>query len=480
MQSEILIAKLFMKTALQNRAVFILTIFIGLLLIFATFTGWTNFKNQNEMKAKYQEQSRKDWLSNPDKHPHRMAHYGNFAFRPKAPLSVFDFGMESFFGNSIYLEAHKQNSTNFSEAGFSTGLLRFGEISVAMILQVLLPLLIFFLGFSSIASERENGTLKILLSQGLSWKQLILGKSYGLIGVIMTIFIPLMIVVSILWIIIQGNNITLEEILRLVLIILSYFVYLSIFCVIAVLVSAVSKTSKIALSSLIGLWLMLTIVLPRASQALGKAIYEAPSKAKFESAIDDDIVKVGDSHNANDPHYKALKDSLLAVYKVDSVKKLPFNYSGFQMKEGEKISANIYQKHQNELLAIYGQQNSFSKLVAFFNPFMAIKNLSMALSNTDFASFVDFQEQAETYRYKMAQNMNDLQIELISNVAKNSADKDHIIDKKHWEDFPDFQYKKTGIAEVFKNELVSILALVFWILLLYFFIQILSKSLKAI
>ena len=186
MNSEILIAKLFIKTAFKNKAIFILTLFIGLLLVFAAFTGWMNFKNQSEMKAKYQEQSRKDWLSNPNKHPHRMAHYGNFAFRSKAPLSVFDFGMESFFGNSIYLEAHKQNTTNFSEAGFSTGLLRFGEISIAMILQVLLPLLIFFLGFSSIASERENGTLKILLSQGLSWKQLILGKSYGLISVIMT------------------------------------------------------------------------------------------------------------------------------------------------------------------------------------------------------------------------------------------------------------------------------------------------------
>jgi ABC-2 type transport system permease protein len=480
MQSEILIAKLFMKTAFSNKAVFILTLFIGLLLIFATFTGWTNFKNQNEMKAKYQEQSRKDWLSNPNKHPHRMAHYGNFAFRPKAPLSVFDFGMESFFGNSIYLEAHKQNSTNFSEAGFSTGLLRFGEISIAMILQILLPLLIFFLGFSSIASERENGTLKILLSQGLSWKQLILGKSYGLIGVIMTLFIPLMMVISIIWVTIQGDNINSEEILRLVLIILSYFVYLSIFCVIAVLVSAVSKTSKTALTSLIGLWLMLTIVLPRASQALGKAIYEAPSKAKFESAIDADVTKVGDSHNPNDPYFKSLKDSVLAVYKVDSVKKLPFNYSGFQMKEGEKISANIYQKHQNRLLAIYEKQNSFSKIVAFFNPFMAIKNLSMSLSNTDFSSYVDFQAQAEAYRYHMTEELNDLQMKYISNDAKSSAGTKNIIDKKHWEDLHDFQYKSARISKVFQNDFISILALLFWIGLLLFFISYLSKNLKAI
>lgn len=457
-----------------------LTIFIGLLLIFAAFSGWENFQNQHEMQEKFQIQSRKDWLSNPNKHPHRMAHYGNFAFRPKAPLSVFDFGMESFFGNSIYLEAHKQNTVNFSEAGFSTGILRFGEISIAMILQVLLPLLIFFLGFASISSERENGTLKILLSQGLSWRQLLVGKSYGLIGVMLSLFIPLVIGVCLLWVIVQKNDITLDESLRLLLIILSYFIYLSIFCVIAVLISAISKTSKTALTSLIGLWLMLTIVLPRASQALGKAIYATPSKVKFESGIDEDIGKVGDSHNPNDPYFKSLKGSLLTTYGVDSVQKLPFNYGGFQMKIGEKISANIYQKHQQELLVIYDQQNSFSKAMAFFNPFMAIKNLSMALAKTDFASFVDFQQQAEAYRYEMAQKMNDLQIKFISNKSKTSADKTQIIDKKHWEDLDDFNYKPSGIWQVFKNEYISIIAFLFWIGLLFFFIGSLSKTLKAI
>lgn len=480
MYSEQIIAKHFIKTTFNNKAVFMLTIFIGLLLIFAAFSGWENFKNQHEMQEKFQTQSRKDWLSNPNKHPHRMAHYGNFAFRPKAPLSVFDFGMESFFGNSIYLEAHKQNTVNFSEAGFSTGILRFGEISIAMILQVLLPLLIFFLGFASISSERENGTLKILLSQGLSWRQLLVGKSYGLIGVMLRIFVPLVIAVSFLWVIVQEDNITLDESLRLFLIVLSYFIYLSIFCVIAVLISAISKTSKTALTSLIGLWLMLTIVLPRASQALGKAIYATPSKVKFESGIDEDIVKVGDSHNPEDPYFKALKDSLLNTYGVDSVQKLPFNYGGFQMKIGEKISANIYQKHQQELLTIYDQQNSFSKAMAFFNPFMAIKNLSMALAKTDFASFVDFQQQAEAYRYEMAQKMNDLQIKFISNKGKTSADKTQIIDKKHWEDLDDFNYKPSGIWQVFKNEYISIIAFLFWIGLLFFLIGSLSKTLKAI
>lgn len=480
MSYEILTAKLFWKTAFNNKAVFLLTLFIGVLLVYAAYSGWSNFKTQNEIRAKYQAEARKDWLSNPDKHPHRMAHYGHFAFRPKAPLSVFDFGMESFFGSMIFLEAHKQNTVNFSEASFSTGMLRFGEISIAMILQVLLPLLIFFIGFGAIATERQNGTIKILLSQGLTWRSLLIGKSLGIIAVVMTLFIPIIITMIFLYLGFQEHDFSKDEIFRLLLIIVFYFIYLGIFCVIAVLISAVSKTSKTALTSLIGVWLFFTIVLPRASQALGSSIYETPSKAKFTSAIQKDVLKFGDSHNPNDPYYKKLKDSLLAVYKVDSLKQLPFNYGGYQMREGEKISANIYNQHYNQLLTIYEKQNSFSKAMAFINPFMAIKNLSMALSSTDFASFTDFQKQAEQYRYHLAQEMNELQMKYISNEAKGSSDKKHILDKKHWQEVEEFTYKESSISLVLKNEWISFAAFLFWISLLTFLVIKLSKTLKAI
>ncbi|GAB3639916.1 DUF3526 domain-containing protein [Spirosoma arcticum] len=464
--------------AFQNRAVFGLTGCIGLLLAYAAVTGWTTFRTQNAIRANYQQQARQDWLGNPDKHPHRMAHYGHFAFRPKSPLSLFDFGMESFLGSTIYLEAHKQNAVNFSEAGFSTGLLRFGEISLAMVLQILLPLLIFFLGFGTIAADRENGTLKIILSQGVSWRQLIVGKSAGLLAVTMTSFVPVVLVTGLLRVVV-GGPITGNETARLLLLMLAYFGYLTIFCVLAVLVSAVSRTAKTALVSLIGLWLMLTIVLPRASQALGSYLYPAPSKVKFFADIQRDILKAGDSHNASDPHYKALKDSVLATYRINSVQQLPFNFSGFIMAEGERISASIYNRHFRNVLAIHARQNSFSKAMAFVNPFMAIKNLSMALSGTDYASYIDFQQQAEQYRYDMAQKMNGLQMEFISNQKPEPTDKPYQIDKKHWEDVPQFTYQPSGVSSVLRGEWISLLAFVFWLVGLGFGIRMLAKTLKA-
>jgi len=480
LQTEILIAKHLKNSVFKNSAVFIITLFIGLILLYAAFSGWENYSNQNETSEKYQHESREDWLKNPDKNPHRMAHYGNFAFRKSTPLSVFEFGMEPFFGNAIFLEAHKQNTANFSEAGFSNSMLRFGEISISMVLQILLPLLIFFLGFNAVAAEREDGTLKLLLSQGISWKQLLRGKILGIAGVIMILFVPTIIVLVLIWLLLQNFSISADETIKMLLFILFHFVYLIFFCIIAVLVSASSKTSKKALISLIGIWLVFTIILPRTTQAIGAYIFEAPSKIQFQSDIEKDILKQGDSHNPNDLHYKAIKDSLLSVYKVDSVQKLPFNYSGFIMTEGEKISSRIYNQHLEKLLEVYKKQNSFSKTVSFLNPYIAIKNVSMGLSNTDYDSYIDFQKQAEEYRYNMAQKMNGLQVKYISNKKPGPNDKPLTINKEHWADVAEFHYEPKGILEVLKSEIVSVISIILWIIMLFVLIRIAAKNLKAI
>src|SRR3989337_1962791 len=192
MRKEIifLMAKQFWRNTFKSKAIYFLLAVFAAVLVYAAYNGYKYYTVQNDIRATYQKNARKSWEDNPDKHPHRMAHFGSFAFRVKDKLSMFDFGMESFTGNAVFLEAHKQNTVNFSEASFSTGLLRFGEISMAMLLQVILPLVIFFLGFGAVASERENGTLKVILCQGVGWKEIIMGKSLALMGVALLFFIP--------------------------------------------------------------------------------------------------------------------------------------------------------------------------------------------------------------------------------------------------------------------------------------------------
>lgn len=474
-----LMARQVVTTALGNKAVFLLMGLVIALMVYATVTGVATFRTQTEIRKQFQAEVRKHWEEMPDKHPHRMAHYGYIAFRAKHPLSLFDFGVESYTGNAVFLEAHKQNSVNFSEASFSTGLLRFGEMSMATILQVLVPLVLFFIGFGLIASDRENGTLKLLLSQGASWQEILMGRALGLM-VIAAGFLLAALLLLLAGMLVSAAGFTPDAVLRLLFLLFTYSLYLTIICGTAVVVSAIAKKARTALVALIGVWLLFAIVLPRTTQATGSYLYPAPSRIAFETEVEKDILQLGDSHNPDDPYFKRLKDSVLKAHNASSVEELPFNYAGYQMREGERMTSEVYNRHQQQLLRTYGQQNNVARLSSFLNPLAAVKHLSMAMSGTDFQSYVRFQQQTEAFRYCLAQHMNDLQIKLVSNKKLSPTDKPYSISSAHWKAFPDFSYQGLTPAAAIGGEALSVVALLFWAVLLVVVVVALSKKLKAV
>lgn len=445
-----------------------LIFFFILLLAASLWIGYSAAKEQQQLALQYKKEVRERWEDNPDKHPHRMAHYGYVAFRQAYPLGFFDYGLEAYLGKSVFLEAHKQNTVNFSDAGLSSGMLRFGQLSAAMILQLLMPLLLFFLGHDLIAKEKEDGTLKLLLVQGVSPKVLIWGKALGLWWIGLLILLPSSLLGLFFLFLgpIEG-----EILLRYFLMVGMYAVYLMLISLVAVLVSARSHSAKSALIYLIGCWLLFTLVVPRLAQVAGQHLYPSPSKIAFDTAVEAELIRHGDSHNPDDPHFKALKDSLLQTYQVDSTHKLPFNYSGFIMKEGEKLSAETFNRHQDSLIHIFNDQQGVLRITGLANPYLALKHLSMALAGTDYAAFTQFQRDTETFRYGLAQTLNDLQIQYISNMVSGSADKNAVIDRRFWEAMPDFEQGFPHLRDVFGREMMSWLAVVMWFFLLVLAVQ---------
>jgi ABC-2 type transport system permease protein len=477
--SILLLARHSWKNAFQSRALYGILLVLLCVAGYAAYSGWKAYTQQNGMREHYQRVARARWEDNPDKHPHRMAHFGTFAFRLKHPLSLFDVGLESFTGNAVFLEAHKQNTINFSEASFSTGLLRFGEISLAMLLQILLPLVIVFLGFSIVSADRENGTLNILLTQGARPRDILIGRSLGLFGLASLVMVPAVILTVVLLVFV-GAPFNADLVARLVTLTFVYCVFIAAVCMATVSVSAGSASSKEALMTLLGVWLLSAVLLPRTSQALGSYFFPAPAKVAFDAAVEADVLKQGDSHNPDDPHYKHLRDSVLRVHAVDSVEHLPFNYSGFVMREGERISAQIYQQHLHALTRLYDKQNSLTTATALVNPFTAIRQLSMALAGTDAAAYKVFQGDAEAYRYRLAQKMNALQMALISNRKPGPTEKPLAISHDHWKDVPDFTPQPVSFGTSLRGAGFAALALLLWGAVACWWLVRMAKTLKTV
>ena len=92
-----------------------LTVFAALLIIVSILTAFDVSEARHERQHQ-QAEAQTTFLDQPDRHPHRMVHYGHYVFRAPAPLALFDPGVDSVTGQSIFLEGHRQNSAMFADA----------------------------------------------------------------------------------------------------------------------------------------------------------------------------------------------------------------------------------------------------------------------------------------------------------------------------------------------------------------------------
>jgi ABC-2 type transport system permease protein len=442
-----------------------LPIAVASLTVLLLVAGLVTRQNQAErdgQRAWYQSQVRRNWLEQPDRHPHRASHYGYLAFRAPGAASFVDQGVEGFLGNSIFLEAHRQNTANFSEANLSGGLMRFGVLSPALIILLLTPLVIFFLGYSIVSGEREGGTLQQLFAQGATGRQILLGKSLALFLMGLALILP-----GLLPIIFRyqasdsgGGSIVTQIGWRLAGLALVYVVYLLICCVGCVIVSTLSRRSRSALLVLILCWVTGGVFLPRGLAAAGERLATLPSRAEFDARLEREMAQQGDSHNPDDPHFRQLREETLRRYNVTRINDLPFNYGAFVMLESERISSEIFRRHYLELLATIERQNDLAVPFGLINPYLAVRPISAALAGSDHHHFAAFQLQAEQFRYEMIQQLNRLHLEEI----RYENDRAQRVSREHWADFPEFMHHPPGWREVLATIRLPLGALAIWLI----------------
>ncbi len=407
-------------------------------------------------QADYQDLVRAQWEGQPDRHPHRVAHYGTFAFKPSGPLAAFDPGVEPYAGRIQFLEAHRQNAANFPEAGALSSAFRLGELSLAFILQCGLPLVLIVIGHRLLAGENESGRLRLLMTQGASSRRLILGKLGGLtLGTV-----PFLGAAALATVIATaGAESTLGWAARLGALAGAAAIYAAGWVALTLWVSARSRTAGHSLATLVGLWVAFCVVLPRTVAAFATAAHPAPSKSAFTERLAAEVHRLGDSHNAADPNYQSLRDRMLSQYAVTRVEDLPFNYGAAVMMEGEELSAEVFARHLGELEEIHRRQNRLLSLSSALNPALGFRVVSAAISGTDYDAQARFLREAEAYRYDFVQGLNTLHREKVAYVG----DRDQRLDHSHWAEFADFQPTTARLGEALAGAALGWTALALWL-----------------
>ena len=451
------------KTVFRQRIVPTVVGILAFTLFTALFVGLQNYNTYETEREKHQQSVADKWVNQPDRHPHRVAHYGYIIFRPKSALSFFDSGVESFAGNSIFLEAHKQNSANFSEARHSSGILRFGELTPGNDTAIACSFVDIFLRICiNYRRTRKWNFADAFVAKCFVARDFVWQNFEHYFNNFRTSFADCSCRTFILVRFEQWRSFF-RFVYKNSISILDLRTIFAICAGVSVLVSAFCKTSRSSLLVLVVIWILFFIVMPRAVQNLGAIIYETPSQSEFEKNIERDISKEGDSHNANDPKFAEIKKETLKKYNVSDVKDLPFNYRGYISLVAEEISSKIFQEHYGEVLEQFSLQNRFAEISGLINPYLAVRQLSMATAGSGFANYENFQWQAEEYRFEIIQKLNKLYVEEI----KAEKDRDQKIDSKVWKEFPVFKNKSVSFGESLKNQLLSIIANIAWLGLVF-------------
>ncbi|WP_394840071.1 ABC transporter permease [Pendulispora rubella] len=399
-------------------AVALFVVLLGL----ALSSGARVARDYERVRAHAQAESHEQWLTQGEKNPHSAAHFGVYAFRPLGALGLFEPGVHAFEGTSVYLEAHKANDLRDAPAADASSLARLGGSSAAALLRTLLPLVLFMLAAPAIAGERERGTLKLLLAQGVSLRTLFWGKALAL-GVLLAGFLGVIVVLVRFFA--SFESFALDPV-RTAWVLLGYGLYGLVLLGIGLSVSASAKGTRSALVSLLAIWSLLFLAAPRLAAYLTDAAAPLPLASTAHAALERDLDEEGYSGRMAE-----LRAKTLARYSVAREEDLPIDLRGLSLQTDEERDQVIYQRHRDDLRAQFAAQDAWLDRASVAVVWLALERWSAALAGTDRRHVDDFADAAERHRQELVRRMNTF---LMEHKGQKTAD------RALWGEVPPFGY----------------------------------------
>jgi ABC-type transport system involved in multi-copper enzyme maturation permease subunit len=153
----------------------------------------------------------------------------------------------------------------------------FGALDLTFIVKIVLSLFAILFTYDAIVGEKEKGTLKLTLSNRVPRDRLILGKVIGgFISLLIPLIIPL--ILSLLILLVYPNiSLAGQDWLRLLLMFLMFFLYLSVFFTLGLLVSARTSKSSTSFLVLLFIWVIFVTIIPKLSVMSAGRLKPIPS-----------------------------------------------------------------------------------------------------------------------------------------------------------------------------------------------------------
>lgn len=383
----------------DRRARWSLITFGALILLAFASTATTALRNHTDAEE-IAAAERVRWLGQGEKDPHSAAHYSIYAFKPPAPLSPLDPGVDPFVGQALWLEAHSRHDALYRPQQEASALRRTGSITPATLLFGFAPLVIFLLAFTAVAQDRERGTLRLALGATARPSRIIWPKALA-IWVVGCVALVLPVALSAVSVTVVTRALTFDDAIRLLGWTLLGIGYCALIAAVGIAVVLRAPSARIALALLFGAWLLFGLALPRLASVTAERVRPLPSSQSVKQTLLDEAPVYWD-----DEASRAYVAELLSRYGAERREDLPVDARGAELDLAERHSHEVIDRVLGGLYDQTIAQDRVFAIFGVFSPTIAAQSLSAALTGSDFTHHRAFLDGAEAYRRDLVARMN--------------------------------------------------------------------------
>jgi ABC-type transport system involved in multi-copper enzyme maturation permease subunit len=174
----------------------------------------------------------------------------------------------------------------------------FGALDLTFIVKIVLSLFAILFTYDVIVGEKERGTLRLILSNEVPRDRLLMGKVVGgYISLLISLIIPLILGMLIL-LIYPNISMSGQDWVRVLIMFLIFFLYLSVFFTLGLFVSARTNKSSTSFLILLFIWVIFVTIIPKVSILAAAQLNPIPSvheitakKDAFLQQVQDETIK---------------------------------------------------------------------------------------------------------------------------------------------------------------------------------------------
>ncbi len=397
--------------------------------------------------------------------------------KPKL-LSIFNEGMDKRKGNSVAV-AHGYVPAIAEQHGSDNPYLNiFSSIDFTIIFQVVMSLLALLFSYDAISREKEAGTLRLTLSCAIPRRTLLLGKY---IAGMVSISLPLLASFVAGLLVIQFSpyiSFSSSDWGRILLIFFVSLLYVSLFFLIGLFLSARTHRSSITLMFAMCVWVIFVLIVPNLTILFVEHASPIQSEEPYKTQADELWAEFGNKtgdylkkHGVDLPWepanpgglgiYETAEDygsgETIGMSRIGNEEGVPFvqGYYGFKENLRAQYADKAWQIRKTYLDKNPNRQSLLALNISRISPAPVYYNAAAILAETDLGSYWQFMAQTRQYRREWVQYLIDKKI-FSSRRWFTGSDTEESLDLSG---MPTFKEQSEGIGSSLQRALPDIMIL---------------------